>query len=182
MKDSLASKDLKDFEADLDRISRLWRGWSAGNRTMDRMALEKEAYSVLGRYFDGIGRDVLGAVLRNPEEVVDALPSYGDYSEGSRRFGGLDPAWKSYGNGMLEVSAELGTGLSEAEAGMFRLVEAEQTATEQYEAMKKRICFMYDNGETLYWYNHDTKSQVNRGKLYVFVKNGRVSRIVIAYQ
>ena len=39
-----------------------------------------------------------------------------------------------------------------------------------------------ENGETLYWYNHDTKSQVNRGNLYLFVKNGRVSRIVIAYQ
>ena len=39
-----------------------------------------------------------------------------------------------------------------------------------------------ENGETLYWYNHDTKSQVNRGNLYVFVRNGRVSRIVIAYQ
>jgi hypothetical protein len=38
------------------------------------------------------------------------------------------------------------------------------------------------SGETLYWYNHDTKSQENRGNLYVFVKNGRVSRIVIAYQ
>ena len=39
-----------------------------------------------------------------------------------------------------------------------------------------------ENGETLYWYNHDTKSQVNKGNLYVFVKGGRVSRIVIAYQ
>ena len=39
-----------------------------------------------------------------------------------------------------------------------------------------------ENGETLYWYNHDTKQQVNVGNLYVFVKNGRVSRIVIAYQ
>ena len=39
-----------------------------------------------------------------------------------------------------------------------------------------------ENGETLYWYNHDTKSQENRGNLYLFVKNGRVSRIVIAYQ
>ena len=39
-----------------------------------------------------------------------------------------------------------------------------------------------ENGETLYWYNHDTTSRVNRGNLYVFVKNGRVSRIVIAYQ
>ena len=38
-----------------------------------------------------------------------------------------------------------------------------------------------ENGETLYWYNHD-KSQEDRGNLYVFVKNGRVSRIVIAYQ
>ena len=39
-----------------------------------------------------------------------------------------------------------------------------------------------ENGETLYWYNHDTKQQVNVGNLYVFVKNGRVCRIVIAYQ
>ena len=39
-----------------------------------------------------------------------------------------------------------------------------------------------ENGEMLYWYNHDTKSQENRGNLYVFVKGGRVSRIVIAYQ
>lgn len=39
-----------------------------------------------------------------------------------------------------------------------------------------------ENGETLYWYNHDTSSQENRGNLYVFVKVGRVSRIVIAYQ
>ncbi len=39
-----------------------------------------------------------------------------------------------------------------------------------------------ENGEMLYWYNHDTKQQVNVGNLYVFVKNGRVSRIVIAYQ
>ena len=39
-----------------------------------------------------------------------------------------------------------------------------------------------ENGETLYWYNHDTRSRENRGNLYVFVKNGRVSRIVIAYQ
>jgi hypothetical protein len=39
-----------------------------------------------------------------------------------------------------------------------------------------------ENGETLYWYNHDTKQQVNPGNLYLFVKNGRVSRIVIAYQ
>ena len=39
-----------------------------------------------------------------------------------------------------------------------------------------------ENGEMLYWYNHDTKSQENRGNLYLFVKNGRVSRIVIAYQ
>ena len=39
-----------------------------------------------------------------------------------------------------------------------------------------------ENGETLYWYNHDTKSKENRGNLYLFEKNGRVSRIVIAYQ
>ncbi len=39
-----------------------------------------------------------------------------------------------------------------------------------------------DNGETLYWYNHDTKQKINVGNLYLFVKNGRVSRIVIAYQ
>ena len=39
-----------------------------------------------------------------------------------------------------------------------------------------------ENGETLYWYNHDTREKINVGNLYVFVKNGRVSRIVIAYQ
>ncbi len=39
-----------------------------------------------------------------------------------------------------------------------------------------------ENGETLYWYNHDSRSQENRGNLYLFVKNGFVSRIVIAYQ
>ena len=39
-----------------------------------------------------------------------------------------------------------------------------------------------ENGETLYWYNHDTKQQRNVGNLYLFEKNGRVSRIVIAYQ
>ena len=39
-----------------------------------------------------------------------------------------------------------------------------------------------ENGETLYWYNHDSRSQDNRGNLYLFVKNGFVSRIVIAYQ
>ena len=39
-----------------------------------------------------------------------------------------------------------------------------------------------ENGETLYWYNHDTKSKENRGNLYLFEKNGRIARIVIAYQ
>ena len=47
---------------------------------------------------------------------------------------------------------------------------------------KEDIKSTAENGEMLYWYNHDTKSQENRGNLYLFVKNGRVSRIVIAYQ
>ena len=121
MKEGLTPKDLRSLEADLRRISESWNG-----RPSCRMEAEREAYSVLGRFFDGVGPGLLGTVLKDPDAVVSSLASYGDYSEGSSMFGDLDPAWKSYGNGVLEASSALGIGLSEVEEAMFALVEAEQ--------------------------------------------------------
>jgi KaiC/GvpD/RAD55 family RecA-like ATPase len=121
MKEGLTPKDLGSLEADLLRISASWDG-----RPSCRMEAEREAYSVLGRFFDGVGPGLLGTVLKDPGAVISSLESYGAYSEGSRMFGALDPAWKSYGNGVLEASYALGAGLSESEEAMFALVEAEQ--------------------------------------------------------
>ncbi|MBP3294967.1 MAG: peptidoglycan DD-metalloendopeptidase family protein [Lachnospiraceae bacterium] len=62
----------------------------------------------------------------------------------------LDEEVKTIEENIEALNVQIAAKEAEIEATRAELLAAEETATEQYEAMKKRICFMYENGETLY--------------------------------
>ena len=71
-------------------------------------------------------------------------------SEMSSYVAALDEEVKTVEANIEALNAQIAAKEAEIEVTKAELQAAEETATEQYEAMKKRICFMYENGETLY--------------------------------
>ncbi len=71
-------------------------------------------------------------------------------TEMSNYVAALDQEVKQIQDNIDALNAQITAKEAEIEVTRAELVAAEQTATEQYEAMKERICFMYERGDTLY--------------------------------
>lgn len=122
-------------------------------------------------------KNVFGAPDRTTKEQVKS-EAYGDFVETTMIYGSDSLVVKFYNDNAWRIESNSNNGWATPDG-----VTVGMALQGVYDRLgKEDIKSPAENGETLYWYNHDTKSQVNRGNLYLFVKNGRVSRIVIAYQ
>ena len=129
MREDLTGQDLAQMAKDIASLAERRDGSDkALRRASERAKAENEAASVIGRYFARYNRDIYEAISRSPEEAVAALDDYWTYAAGSAAFGDLAWPWKSYGNGVLEVSAATGRSMEESERMMFEVVESAQTA------------------------------------------------------
>ena len=122
-------------------------------------------------------KNVFGVPDRVTKNEVKS-EAYGDFVETSFIYGNNSIVVKFYNEDVWRIESNSDNGWQTPDG-----VKVGMPLQGVYDRLgKEDIKSPAENGETLYWYNHDTRSQENRGNLYVFVKNGRVSRIVIAYQ
>ena len=122
-------------------------------------------------------KNVFGVPDRITKEQVKS-EAYGDFVETTMTYGNDAIVVKFYNENAWRIESNGKNGWATPDG-----VTVGMSLKDMYARLgKEDIKNPAENGETLYWYNHDTKQQVNVGNLYVFVKNGRVSRIVIAYQ
>ena len=122
-------------------------------------------------------RNVFGIPDRTTKEQVKS-EAYGDFTETTMIYGNNSIVVKFYDEYAWRIESNSDNGWRTPDG-----VTVGMSVQDMYARLgKEDIKDVSQSGETLYWYNHDTKSQENRGNLYVFVKNDRVSRIVIAYQ
>jgi hypothetical protein len=130
----------------------------------------------LGATFSQV-KNVFGVPDRTTTEKVKS-EAYGDFTETTMIYGNNSIVVKFYDEHAWRIESNSDNGWRTPDG-----VTVGMSLQDMYARLgKEDIKNPAENGETLYWYNHDTKSQENRGNLYVFVKSGRVSRIVIAYQ
>ena len=130
----------------------------------------------LGATFSQV-KNVFGVPDRTTVEKVKS-EAYGDFTETTMIYGNSSIVVKFYDEHAWRIESNSDNGWRTPDG-----VTVGMSLQDMYARLgKEDIKSPAENGETLYWYNHDTKQQVNPGNLYVFVKNGRVSRIVIAYQ
>lgn len=130
----------------------------------------------LGAKFEDV-KNVFGVPERVTVEEIKS-EAYGDFVESTFFYEKESIVVKFYNKEAWKIESAGKNGWATPDG-----VTVGMSLKDMYDRLgKEDIKSPAENGETLYWYNHDTKSQVNRGNLYVFVKNGRVSRIVIAYQ
>ena len=140
--------------------------------TANRIALGVQ----LGATFSQV-KNVFGVPDRTTKEKVKS-EAYGDFTETTMVYGNNSIVVKFYDEHAWRIESNSNNGWATPDG-----VTVGMPLQGMYDRLgKEDIKSPAENGETLYWYNHDTKSQENRGNLYVFVKGGRVSRIVIAYQ
>lgn len=122
-------------------------------------------------------RNVFGIPDRTTKEQVKS-EAYGDFTETTMIYGNNSIVVKFYDESAWRIESNSDNGWRTPDG-----VTVGMSVQDMYARLgKEDIKDVSQSGETLYWYNHDTKSQENRGNLYVFVKNDHVSRIVIAYQ
>ncbi len=130
----------------------------------------------LGARFEDV-KNVFGVPERVTMEEVKS-EAYGDFVESTFIYEKESIIVKFYNENAWRIESYRNNGWATPDG-----VTVGMSLKDMYARLgKEDIKNPAENGETLYWYNHDTKQQVNAGNLYVFVKNGRVSRIVIAYQ
>ena len=130
----------------------------------------------LGATFADV-KKVFGVPDRTTTEKVKS-EAYGDFTETTMIYGNNSIVVKFYNEHAWRIESNSDNGWRTPDG-----VTVGMTLKDMYDRLgKEDIKSPSENGETLYWYNHDTKSKENRGNLYLFVKNGRVARIVIAYQ
>ena len=130
----------------------------------------------LGATFSQV-KNVFGVPDQTTKEQVKS-EAYGDFTETTMIYGNNSIVVKFYDEYAWRIESNSDNGWRTPDG-----VTVGMSLKDVYARLgKEDIQSPAENGETLYWYNHDTKSQENRGNLYVFVRNGRVSRIVIAYQ
>ena len=130
----------------------------------------------LGATFSQV-KNVFGVPDRTTSEKVKS-EAYGDFTETTMIYGNNSIVVKFYDQYAWRIESNSDNGWRTPDGVTVGMSLQDMYARLGREDFKD----VSQSGETLYWYNHDTKSQENRGNLYVFVKNGRVSRIVIAYQ
>ena len=129
----------------------------------------------LGATFSQV-KNVFGVPDRTTKEQVKS-EAYGDFTETTMIYGNNSIVVKFYDEYAWRIESNSDNGWRTPDG-----ITVGMPLQGMYDRLgKEDIKSPAENGETLYWYNHD-KSQEDRGNLYVFVKNGRVSRIVIAYQ
>ena len=122
-------------------------------------------------------KNVFGVPDRVTKEQVKS-EAYGDFVETTMIYGNESIVVKFYDDNAWRIESNSENGWRTPDG-----VTVGMPLQGVYDRLgKEDIKSPAENGETLYWYNHDTKQKENRGNLYLFVKNGRVSRIVIAYQ
>ena len=130
----------------------------------------------LGARFEDV-KNVFGVPERVTMEEVKS-EAYGEFEETTMIYGNDSVIVKFYDGNVWRIESNSDNGWRTPDG-----VTVGMPLQGVYDRLgKEDIKSPADNGETLYWYNHDTRSQENRGNLYLFVKKGRVSRIVIAYQ
>lgn len=130
----------------------------------------------LGAKFEQV-ENVFGVPDRTTKEQVKS-EAYGDFVESTYIYGDNSVVIKFYNENVWRIESNSDNGWRTPDG-----VTVGMSLKDVYARLgKEDIKNPGENGETLYWYNHDTKQQTDSGNLYIFVKNGRVSRIVIAYQ
>ena len=130
----------------------------------------------LGAKFEQV-KNVFGVPDRITKQKVKS-EAYGDFTESTYIYGNDSIVVKFYDEYAWRIESNSDNGWRTPDG-----VTVGMSLKDMYARLgKEDIKSPAENGETLYWYNHDTKQQVNPGNLYVFVKNDSVSRIVIAYQ
>ena len=122
-------------------------------------------------------KSIFGVPDRTTVEKVKS-EAYGDFTETTMIYGSNSIVVKFYDEHAWRIESNSDNGWRTPDG-----VTVGMSLQDMYSRLgREDLKDVSQSGETLYWYNHDTKSQVNRGNLYVFVKSGCVSRIVIAYQ
>ncbi len=130
----------------------------------------------LGATFSQV-KNVFGVPDRTFTEKMKS-EAYGDFTETTMIYGNNSIVVKFYDEYVWRIESNTDNGWRTPDG-----VTVGMPVQDVYARLgKEDIKNPAENGETLYWYNHDTGSRENRGNLYVFVRNGRVSKIVIAYQ
>ena len=138
----------------------------------DRIALGVQ----LGAKFEDV-KKVFGVPDRLTREDVKS-EAYGDFVESKYIYGNNSVVVSFYNENAWRIESNSDNGWRTPDG-----VTVGMALKDVYARLgKEDIKSPAENGETLYWYNHDTKQKINVGNLYLFVKDGRVSRIVIAYQ
>ena len=147
-------------------------GHSFAELSANRIALGVQ----LGATFENV-KNVFGVPERVTKEEIKS-EAYGDFLETTMIYGNNSIVVKFYNGNAWRIESNSDNGWRTPDG-----VTVGMSLKDVYAKLgKEDIKSPAENGETLYWYNHDTKQQRNPGNLYLFVKNGRVSRIVIAYQ
>ena len=130
----------------------------------------------LGAKFEQV-KNVFGVPDRVTREEIKS-EAYGDFTESKYIYGNNSIVVSFYNENAWRIESNSDNGWRTPDG-----VTVGMSLEDVYARLgKEDIKSPADNGETLYWYNHDTKQKINVGNLYLFVKNGRVARIVIAYQ
>ena len=147
------------------------------NHSFAELAPNRIALGVqLGAKFEQV-KNVFGVPDRVTKEEIKS-EAYGDFTESKYIYGNSSIVVSFYNENAWRIESNSDNGWRTPDGVTVGMALQDVFARLGKEDIKSPA----DNGETLYWYNHDTKQKVNVGNLYVFVKGGHVSRIVIAYQ
>lgn len=147
------------------------------NRSFAELSADRIALGVqLGAKFEEV-KNVFGVPDRVTMEEIKS-EAYGDFVESKFIYGNNSLVVSFYNENAWRIESGSDNGWRTPDG-----VTVGMSLNDVYARLgKEDIKNPAENGETLYWYNHDTSQKVNVGNLYLFVKSGRVSRIVIAYQ
>ncbi|MBO4797818.1 MAG: HRDC domain-containing protein, partial [Candidatus Methanomethylophilaceae archaeon] len=110
MRSDLTKIELSEFRRKLQDLT---------DPSYSRVRISKEASLITAEYFTSCNSSISGIISGDPMQVIAALDRYQLYSEGSGEFGDLPAEWKSYGNGIAELSEEQGISPEESEKLMF---------------------------------------------------------------
>jgi len=147
------------------------------NQSFAELSSNRIALGVqLGATFADV-KNAFGVPDRVTREEIKS-EAYGDFVESAFYYGGNSVVVKFYNENAWKIESNSENGWCTPDGVTVGMPLKDVYALLDREDIKTPS----DNGETLYWYNHDTREKINTGNLYLFVKNGRVSRIVIAYQ
>ena len=147
------------------------------NRSFAELSASRIALGVqLGAKFEEV-KNVFGVPDRVTREEIKS-EAYGDFTESKFIYGNNSIVVSFYNENAWRIESNSDNGWRTPDG-----VSVGMSLKDMYARLgKEDIKSPAENGETLYWYNHDTKQKINAGNLYLFIKSGRISRIVIAYQ